>query len=169
MYMSIYIYSSLLALPNPAIHIDTCVHIHTYTHTHARTHAHIYPSLLAHPTLQYTLTHVYTHTYHTHTTHIPYTHTHVHTDTHTHARTRMRANTHTHTHTHTCPVEPLPLGSRGPRRGSREREKEHATRWRSRHTPLDHWTPIAGGDDSNATAEAIAACAGIAPFNSLQG
>ena len=37
------------------------------------------------------------------------------------------------------------------------------------HTPLDHWTPIAGGDDSDATAEAIAACAGIAPFNSLQG
>ena len=37
------------------------------------------------------------------------------------------------------------------------------------NTPLDHWTPIAGGDDSDATAEAIAACAGIAPFNSLQG
>ena len=37
------------------------------------------------------------------------------------------------------------------------------------HTPLDHWTPIAGGDESDATAEAIAACAGIAPFNSLQG
>ena len=37
------------------------------------------------------------------------------------------------------------------------------------HTPLDHWTPIARGDDSDATAEAIATCAGIAPFNSLQG
>ena len=36
---------------------------------------------------------------------------------------------------------------------------------------LDLWplTPIAGGDDSNATAEAIATCAGITPFNSLQG
>ena len=37
------------------------------------------------------------------------------------------------------------------------------------NTPLDHWTPIARGDDSDATAEAIATCAGIAPFNSLQG
>ena len=38
-------------------------------------------------------------------------------------------------------------------------------------TTLDFWplTPVAGGDDSDATAEAIATCAGIAPFNSLQG
>ena len=31
--------------------------------------------------------------------------------------------------------------------------------------PLDHWTLIAGGDDSDATAEAIATCAGIAPHS----
>ena len=37
------------------------------------------------------------------------------------------------------------------------------------HTHLDLLTPIVRDDDSNATAEAIANCAGIAPFNSLQG
>ena len=37
------------------------------------------------------------------------------------------------------------------------------------HLTIDHLTPIAGGDDSDATAEATAACARIAQFNSLQG
>ena len=37
------------------------------------------------------------------------------------------------------------------------------------HTHKHFLTPVAGGNDSDATAEAIATCAGIAPFNSLQG
>ena len=53
-------------------------------------------------------------------------------------------HTHTHTHTHTPPTH------------------KHT------HT-FDFSTPIAGGDDSAATAEAIATCAGIAPFTCLQG
>ena len=51
---------------------------------------------------------------------------------------------------------------------NKRKENKHTTHTHT-HTPLDHWTPIAGGDDSDATAEAIATCAGIAPFNSLQG
>ena len=36
------------------------------------------------------------------------------------------------------------------------------------HTPF-FLTPIAKGNDSDATAEAVATCAGIAQYNSLQG
>ena len=37
------------------------------------------------------------------------------------------------------------------------------------HTYFDVLTPVIRVDDSDATAEAIATCAGIASFNSLQG
>ena len=42
----------------------------------------------------------------------------------------------------------------------------------STHTHTNYFdfsTPVAGGDGSGATAETMATCAGIAPFNSLQG
>ena len=49
------------------------------------------------------------------------------------------------------------------------RARAHARTHTHTHTHLWPLTPIAGGNDGNATAEAIATCAGIAPFNSLQG
>ena len=64
-------------------------------------------------------------------------------DTHTHTHTHTHTYTHAHTHTHTCAHTHTPLA-------------------------LDYLPPIARGDDSNATAEAIAAWAEIAPFNSLE-
>ena len=75
-------------------------------------------------------------------------------------RNTMHARTHTpHTHTHHTHT----------RTHRHTHRHTHARTHRHAHIPLDHWTPIARGDDSDATAEAIAACAGIAPFNSLQG
>ena len=52
-----------------------------------------------------------------------------------------------------------------------DRHTHTSTHTPTPHTfsPFDFPTPIAGGDDSDATAEAIVACAGIAPFNRLQG
>ena len=58
----------------------------------------------------------------------------------------VSVHTHTHTYTHT-----------------------HTHIHTRTHTYFDLLTPIIEVDDSDAPAEAIATCAGIASFNSLQG